>query len=606
MIISLVNIPGVTPATKPATLAELADQVASWPDLPDTKRRDLLSAIQTAGRILRSPLGATLCDDMAGLSAALYARHHSAHGMGKRRFTNVVAGLRAALRLVGLHAPATNRRRAKLPPAWGELLTALPARGQGHCLAVFANWCAAKGFSPKDVHDATLATYAAEAAANRISAAGGSLAGKVARAWNEAVRVVPGPMETPFQRLTAPARRRTYAAQIEDLPQSFSEDLNKYTAALSGDVGNIFRRIREGNAPRLGTRPRRAATINARVFAIRQAAGLLANNGTDLASLTSLRDLVQPLERVEIVLEALAQRRKLSDGAKDELRGSHLSLVTGTLLQVGKFVGLEEAELNKLREFNALVTRRDRGMSRKNYERMDELSRPHARALLLNLPKEFMRRAKLEGAPTKDAARLALLAAAIEMLLLVPIRRQTLLSLELGTTIIRSGTRRAPVIELKIPGANTKNGEHIPRRLPETSTKLICDYLDVYRPIIAHNDNRALFPSQDGLGVRSENGFTHAVTQEVEAVTGVKCSPHIFRHVAAERYLRRRPGAYEEFRHVLSNRSAEGTHRNYAVLEAQAASERFDNIILEDRREARLITLADRKSTIRKKGGRVE
>jgi integrase len=606
MIISLVNIPGVTPATKPATLAETATQVASWPGLTDGQRRDLLSALHTAGRIIGKPLAAIRADDLPGLSAALYARHHSAYGMGKRRFGNVVAGIRAALRLVGAHAPLGNQRLDELPTRWLNLVNAVGERGPQSCLAGFARWCDAKGLTPQDVLDATLAAYAAEMADSKISAAGGSLAGMVARAWNNAIGVVHGPEEAHFKRLSAPARRQTYAAKLEDLPQSFSEDLNKYTSELSGDVGNIFRRIREGNAPRLGTRPRRAATINARVFAIRQAAGLLANNGTDLASLTSLRDLVQPLERVEIVLEALAQRRKLSDGAKDELRGSHLSLVTGTLLQVGQFVGLEEAELQKLRAFNSLVTRRDRGMSRKNYERMDELSRPHARALLLNLPKEFMRRAKLGGAPTKDAARLALLAAAIEMLLLVPIRRQTLLSLELGTTIIRSGTRRAPVIDLKIPGANTKNGEHIPRRLPETSSRLICDYLDVYRPIIAHTDNRALFPGHDGRGVRSENGFTHAVTQEVEAVTGVKCSPHIFRHVAAERYLRRRPGAYEEFRHVLSNRSAEGTHRHYAVLEAQAASERFDNIILEDRREARLITLAARKSTIRKKGGRNE
>lgn len=106
--------------------------------------------------------------------------------------------------------------------------------------------------------------------------------------------------------------------------------------------------------------------------------------------------------------------------------------------------------------------------------------------------------------------------------------------------------------------------------------------------------------------MRSENGFTHAVTKEVEAVTGVKCSPHIFRHVAAERYLRSRPGAYEEFRHVLSNRSAEGTHRHYAVLEAQAAATRFDEIVHEDRRAARLIVLAGRKTSVRKKGGRHE
>lgn len=600
------TIPGISPTKKPATLAELAAQVASWPDLPDTKRRDLLSAIQTAGRIIGKPLAAIRADDLPGLSAGLYARHHAAHGMGRRRFGNVVAGLRASLRLVGLHAPLGNQRLDQLPDAWLDLVSTLVDDGQRACLSGFARWCSAKGLTPRDVLDGTLAAYAAEMAATKISAARGSLAGMVAQAWNGAVSVVPGPAEAPFTCLTAPARRQTYAARLDDLPQSFREDLDRFAAELRGDGGSVFRRIREGNAPRLGTHRRRAATIKARVFAIRQAAGLLANNGIALASLSSLRDLVQPLDRVEIVLEALAERRKLSDGAEDQLRGAHLAQVTTTLVQVGKFVALEESDMSKLRTFNSLVTSRDRGMSRKNYERMEQLSRPRARALLLNLPKELMRQAKLEGAPTKDTARLALLAAAIEMLLLVPTRRHTFLTLELGKTIICSGTRRCPVIELKIPGANTKNREYIPRSLPEASAKLLCEYIDVYRPLIAHAENCALFPDHDGRGTRSENAFSHAVTQEVEAVTGVKCSPHIFRHVAAERYLRMRPGAYEEFRHVLSNRSAEGTHRHYAVLEAQAAATRFDEIVHKDRRAARLIALTGRKTTIRKKGGRHE
>jgi integrase len=600
------NIFGGTPTSRPPTLADLATQVASWPGLADSQRRDLLSAIRTTGRIIGKPLAAIRADDLPSLSAALYKSHHSAHGMGKRRFGNVVAGLRAALRLLGLHAPLGNQRLDQLPSGWLDLVNTLGVGGPQSCLAGFARWCDAKGLMPQHVLDATLAAYAAEMAVSKISAAGGSLAGMIARAWNDAISVVPGPAEAPFKRLTAPARRQTYAAKLEGLSPSFREDLSRFTAELSGDVGNVFRRIREGNAPRLGMRPRREATINTRVSAIRQAAGLLASNGTDLVKLTSLRDLVQPLERVQIVLEALAQRRKLSDGAEDELRGSHLSLVAGTLLQVGKFVNLEEADLNKLREFTSLVSRRDRGMSRKNYERMAELSQPRARALLLNLPKQLMHRAKLEGTSEKDAARLALLAAAIEILLVVPLRRGTLLSLDLDRTLIRSGTRRNPIIELKIPGANTKNGEYIPRRLPEMSAKIICEYLDFYRPLIAHPENRSLFPSHDGHGARNKNSLTYAITKEVEASTGVKCSPHNFRHVAGERYLRKRPGAYEEFRHILSNRCADGTHRHYAVLEAQAAATRFDEIVHEDRRAARLIALTGHKTTIRKKGGRHE
>jgi integrase len=561
----------------------------------------LLSAINTAGRIIGKPLAAIRADDLPGLSAALYARHHAAHGMGKRRFHNVITGLRAALRLAALHAPFANQRREKLPAAWQDLVAAVSGHGQRSCLTGFARWCDARGLTPQDVLDSTLASYASEMAASKISAAGSSLARKVARAWLGAVRVAPDPAEGPFPRLTAPARRQAYAVQLQDLSSSFCQDLQRFQAALSGNASAILQQIREGNAPRLGTRPRREATIKARVFAIRQAAGLLAINGTVLGKLTSLRDLVQPLERVEIVLKSLAQRRKLPDDSGEALRGSHLAQVAATLLQVGKFVGLAEQELQTLREFNAAVSIRDRGMSPKSYQRMSELAQPRARAILLNLPQELLRRAKLEDPTSKDAARLALLAAAIELLLVVPVRCGTLLSLELNRSVIRSGSRRAPVIHLQIRGAHTKNGNYIPRRLPEMTTKILGEYIDFFRPQIAAPNNYALFPSADGLGRRSNSGIAQAIGKEVEAATGVRCSIHIFRHLAAEAYLRHRPGAFDEFRHILGNRCAESTHRHYAVLEASAAAERFDQLILRERTQTKLLSLASRQSVASKK-----
>jgi integrase len=232
---------------------------------------------------------------------------------------------------------------------------------------------------------------------------------------------------------------------------------------------------------------------------------------------------------------------------------------------------------------------------------MSELAQPRARAILLNLPQELLRRAKLEDPTSKDAARLALLAAAIELLLVVPVRCGTLLSLELNRSVIRSGSRRAPVIHLQIRGAHTKNGNYIPRRLPEMTTKILGEYIDFFRPQIAAPNNYALFPSADGLGRRSNSGIAQAIGKEVEAATGVRCSIHIFRHLAAEAYLRHRPGAFDEFRHILGNRCAESTHRHYAVLEASAAAERFDQLILRERTQTKLLSLASRQSVASKK-----
>lgn len=230
----LVITPGGDPATQPTTLAELATRVASWPGLLDSRRRDLLSAIQTAGRIIGKPLAAIRADDLPGLSAALYARHPSAHGMGKRRFGNVVGGIRAALRLLGLHAPLANQRREKLPAAWLDLVAAVSGHGQLSCLAGFARWCASNRLNPQDVCDASLAAYGTEMSATKITASSASTAALVARAWNDAIKAVPGPAEAPYPRLTAPARRQAYAAKLQDLPTSFCQDLQRFQAALAG------------------------------------------------------------------------------------------------------------------------------------------------------------------------------------------------------------------------------------------------------------------------------------------------------------------------------------------------------------------------------------
>jgi integrase len=133
------------------------------------------------------------------------------------------------------------------------------------------------------------------------------------------------------------------------------------------------------------------------------------------------------------------------------------------------------------------------------------------------------------------------------------------------------------------------------------TTKILGEYIDFFRPQIAAPNNYALFPSADGLGRRSNSGIAQAIGKEVEAATGVRCSIHIFRHLAAEAYLRHRPGAFDEFRHILGNRCAESTHRHYAVLEASAAAERFDQLILRERTQTKLLSLASRQSVASKK-----
>jgi hypothetical protein len=56
----------------------------------------------------------------------------------------------------------------------------------------------------------------------------------VAQAWNGAISLVPGPVETPFRRLTAPVRRATYAASLEELRND--ERMSRALVLLKSDI----------------------------------------------------------------------------------------------------------------------------------------------------------------------------------------------------------------------------------------------------------------------------------------------------------------------------------------------------------------------------------
>jgi integrase len=67
----------------------------------------------------------------------------------------------------------------------------------------------------------------------------------------------------------------------------------------------------------------------------------------------------------------------------------------------------------------------------------------------------------------------------------------------------------------------------------------------------------------------------------------VVLSPHQFRHLAAERFLRDNPGHYEEVRRLLGHATIATTIRSYARSENRAAHERFDALVAQTRSSLR-------------------
>ena len=164
----------------------------------------------------------------------------------------------------------------------------------------------------------------------------------------------------------------------------------------------------------------------------------LVASGVPAEQITSLSMLAHPLDNAVKILDFHRQRlhkKKLATGeafTEDELRSSNLKGIGELLRQIGKFeAGLSEGDLDELKEYIAMVTpNTEFGMSEKNRIRLTALFEDPAYSMLLGLPAHWM---KLAADPERDpdeAARMAMYAAALEVLSFLPLRRMNLAATE--------------------------------------------------------------------------------------------------------------------------------------------------------------------------------
>jgi len=154
-----------------------------------------------------------------------------------------------------------------------------------------------------------------------------------------------------------------------------------------------------------------------------------------------------------------------------------------------------------LRRFNLNVD----GLREKNRERLAELDAPANMAKLLYLSEVLINKARRGGLRQHKAALLVQVALCIEILLYAPMRRKTLVSLNLERNIhfIDKGRQRMALFE--IPAKEVKNDRDLSFELSPDSTKLLDNYLRDWRPILVRQPSPYLFPSQNGSHKRKEH-----------------------------------------------------------------------------------------------------
>jgi integrase len=428
-------------------------------------------------------------------------------------------------------------------------------------LSRLIKFCALHGVTPEGVDAATFHDFEAWLIENTPCTNPRVKAREASKRWNKAVESVP---DWPGRRITLAPARDAYCLPWDQLPEAFREDAEAWLTLLSVDSWS------DEDAP---LRPLKPSSIKTRQFQVRQAFSVLVRLGHEPEQITSLATLVQPAN-VKQILSFFWER-----GSK--LPSSQAGGIAHCLLSIARHrVKLPEADLRKLGRLKHRVTPRQSGLTAKNRATLRLFEDQRNKERLLMFPIDAMDQAnRMSNRAPVTAALLAQTALAVEILIMMPLRLNNLANLHFGRHLDWRGNR----LFIIIPSETVKNDEPIEFELPASSVALLRTYRDSFRPKLG-NGSGYLFPGK--LAERPKN-LTHLarqITKTLFKATGIRMTPHQFRHVAAKIWLDEHPGSYEVIRRVLHHRSIDTTTANYTGFETRSATLQFDRFLLDQRR----------------------
>ena len=310
-----------------------------------------------------------------------------------------------------------------------------------------------------------------------------------------------------------------------------------------------------------------ATTLETREKQLRVAASALAHQGVERESIRAISHLVT-LEHFKLILRFLLDRH---DGQTSPQVAQIAAFLKGVARHWAKADDLTLLQMQKVA--SRLSTGR-RGLTAKNRERLRPFDDPQTVALFLGLPQRIRREVEKDPRAPERKAVMAQMAAAIAILLVVPLRIGNLAKIDMRKNLIARGNR----VYLVVPEGDTKNGEPVDFELPPEIVEIVGWYVREYRPHLLRAPTNSLFPGE-GSRAKSAAGLGAQIKAASFRFTGLTINPHLFRHAGAKIFLDQRPGQYEVVRQVLRHRSIETTTSFYAGAETRSAGQHYASVI---------------------------
>lgn len=547
----------------PRTLAEVLTQIADDNDLPETRRRNVCSALRMLAKAVAKDLH-ELSAQPGAIRPLLRDFHPARLNMTVRRWRNIKSDVLFGLRRVSLE-PVPGRRPGPLLPEWQQLYGWLPGHKFKSRLSRLMSYCSAKGIRPEEVCDEVASEFLEALVERSFLRNPAEIHREACLRWNEAIGKVPG---WPQIRLCIPDRRKA-GLPWNAFPPSLREEMQAWLDALSGE--DPF----DEATP---DKPLRPATLRTRRSLIRTVATALVRSGRDPGTITSLRDLVEPAAfkaALRVLYEEQGRRKTLALHQKaHQLRAI-----------ARHWVQLDERQLEELSRVCRNLSPRDcpKGLSPKNRDRLRPLMDPLNARRLMRWPQERAREIETNDTGGRQEAVDFQIALAAEILLFAPVRLQNLRTINLDYHLCWSRPGRNGIVHLVFPAEEVKNDEALAFELVPETVRMLKLYLRKYRQRLLHEPSLWLFPGTHGRA-KSAVTLANQISEAVLEGTGFRMTTHLFRHFCAIQYLKRNPGQYEVVRRLLGHRSLVAI-RYYTGLENEEAVRHYHSEILKLRHE---------------------
>lgn len=571
------------------TLEHLRDYLLEC-DLGDMERTQLRSSVKCADKLVGHGL-LDLPADQRILFERLDRVSPAMAGMSDQSFANMKSRLRKVFRLAQGRL-VNPRSRFPLTGEWGTLQGTLDVKTQRATSRLF-HFAAGLGIPPSRMSDAVIERFVLHL---RDEAMVGDWEGTLhsgIKAWNNLAS-----SREDLPRLTTPPVKRTsYWIPIEGWSEKLVSELEAFLEFLATPSDFLTygqKALKPSITPPRGARRNSAGrsrkvlkpgTVKQYRYNVTMAVSALVHSGVPLEELVGLREVIQP-QRLNRALGFLRERA----GGRITDQMVQLALRARVIarwcnLPLEDLQSLEDISLN-VRELTRDECGSRRGMTVKNRALLDRLDDQRFADQVQLLPFILLDRARKKP-DRRSAPALVRTALAIEILLICSVRRANLVDLELGKSIRKIGHGKDAFWVIERDGAEVKNEENLRFKLSGQTDALLETYLRDWRPRLYPHPSPWLFPAADGSCLDPRT-MAQAIGAQSKRMLGVAITPHQFRHISAELYLKGNPEGIFTISQHLAHRDVNTTTRYYARPQQRQASRHFQEHILRSRETARI------------------